>query len=184
METGVPAGSARDLHTPTQAPICHCFPELQSYRRAGPLSREAAGCQRSCPDGRWSWPGTGGGSGQGPVPESSAGAGEAERPPGGSSASPTPCWSRGQIRPQGDPFQLPRLCSRFLPDGAGSRARARDFGTGTAGGLTLRPWGSDPRGERCTAGTHHRRAGGLAAGEEGADDQGRGLRRGGDLGRK
>lgn len=134
MEPRVPAGSARDQHAPTQAQICHRFPELQSQAGAGIHSRDAPFA-----------PGAARGRepGNGPVPERPTGAGETKRNPRGTSSPPSPCSSRRQLPLRG-PFASRRAPELFLT----RRGRARlqgeglwrelwedgDLGTGDGGG--------------------------------------------------
>lgn len=60
MEPRVPAGSGRDQHAPTRAPICHCSPELQSQAGAGLLSRDAPAAPELPAGGVWEGTGAGG----------------------------------------------------------------------------------------------------------------------------
>ncbi|XP_038002043.1 somatostatin [Motacilla alba alba] len=117
--------------------------------------------------------------GNGPVPERPTGAGEAKGPPR-APQHPHPLQEPEAIALRG-PFAAPRILKPCLTDGAGPGSRARGFGRAAAGGLHPRALGQS-RGWAVTAGTPHRRSGGLQAGKEGADGPSRELWKGGDLG--
>lgn len=125
-----------------------------SYRRAGALSREAAGCQQSRPDGRWSWPGPGRGClGK----ESPQGPGRQKGPPGVVQHPPLPAGAGGKSTPKGTLSSSPDSAAVSYPTGRaaalGRGALAAGLLEGAGGGLSPPAWGSDPRRGRCTAGT-------------------------------
>lgn len=98
-----------------------------SYRRAGALSREAAGCQQSRPDGRWSWPGPGRGClGK----ESPQGPGRQKGPPGVVQHPPLPAGAGGKSTPKGTLSSSPDSAAVSYPTG---RAAALGRGALAAG---------------------------------------------------
>lgn len=60
MDPRVPAGSARGQHAPSQARVCHRFPERQNHGRSRPAVPGGSRCPRRCPgEGIWERSGAG-----------------------------------------------------------------------------------------------------------------------------